>query len=148
MYTHITSRPFSFVIGRDQFLPLATILTQAFRFFHCRFVVSNKCFFLFFLLSSNSGFLPFSKTCLIWSRNVRRSLSLPSITTHIRLINLLCESPFIHSFYMTKPSSLLFAILPIAYIKYCNVTNYGWFKAINSFDGIDTITDRVLSPKT
>jgi hypothetical protein len=35
IHTYIISRPFPFGVGRDRFLPLATILTNTFRFFHC-----------------------------------------------------------------------------------------------------------------
>jgi hypothetical protein len=35
IHTYIISRPFPFGVGRDHFLPLATILTNIFRFFHC-----------------------------------------------------------------------------------------------------------------
>jgi hypothetical protein len=35
IHTYIISRPFPFGVGRDHFLPLATIFTNIFRFFHC-----------------------------------------------------------------------------------------------------------------
>jgi hypothetical protein len=34
IHTYITSRPFPIGVGRDHFLPLATILTHTFRFLH------------------------------------------------------------------------------------------------------------------
>jgi hypothetical protein len=35
IHTYITSRLFPFGVTRDHFLPLATIITHTFRFFHC-----------------------------------------------------------------------------------------------------------------
>jgi hypothetical protein len=40
--TYIASRPFPFGEGTDHCLPLATILTQTFRFFHCHQITHTR----------------------------------------------------------------------------------------------------------
>jgi hypothetical protein len=42
IHTYITSRPFAFGVGRDHFLPLATIFTHTFRFFHCHQILHTR----------------------------------------------------------------------------------------------------------
>jgi hypothetical protein len=42
IHTYITLRPFLFVVGRNHFLPLATILTNTFRFFHCQQISQTR----------------------------------------------------------------------------------------------------------
>jgi hypothetical protein len=59
--TYIISHPFPIGVGRDHFLPLATVLTHTFRFLH--FHQIPRWFRV--LLT-----WPFSKTSPIWSRNV------------------------------------------------------------------------------
>jgi hypothetical protein len=83
------SRPFSFGVGIDHFLSLATIFTHTFRLFHCHQIPHTRSPIL------STLDLPLSKTSPIRSRNVRSSLS--SITTHIRLLNLKVKVPHFHT---------------------------------------------------
>jgi hypothetical protein len=73
IHTYIKSRPFPIGVGRDHFIPLATILTHTFRFLHFHQIPHTR--------SPVSGilYLPFSKTSPIWSRNVRLGLPLSAL---------------------------------------------------------------------
>jgi hypothetical protein len=102
-YIHnITSRPFPFGVSRDHFLPLATILTNTFRFFHCHQIPHTRS-----PVSGTPDLALLQNFPNLVKKSSPRS-SPSSSTAHIRLINLFCQSPFIHPFYMTKPSQHIF----------------------------------------